>query len=77
MKDTPTLKRARKWLADHGGHGVVDNRGRVTARGELGPITAATWLRLAVRGDVTCNIGRIALNPPTSEFAESGLLSEV
>lgn len=56
------MKRALKWLAEHGGSGVITNRGFVLAGGEESrQFAPETWLRLTAAGILAGGKGRLAI----------------
>ena len=63
-RQTLTMQKARKWLEERGGSGVIDRYGRLLAAGELAPFADTTWLRLVAAGRLIGSDGHISL-PPT------------
>ncbi len=59
---TPSQVRALRWLADHGGSGVIDQYGRVVASGEIAKFDGSTWLRLASINFIDGGDARLSLS---------------
>lgn len=54
QKLTEAQFNALKWLSERGGIGVIDNHGRMIAKGEVARgVLADTWLRLFTFNDLT------------------------
>ncbi len=75
-KITDAQAAACKWLYERGGSGVLDNRARVVAWGEVCGNGHDTWLRLLVSEAAYTTSGRIFLSPECERIARAALAQQ-